>query len=228
MLPVIAGLLFTMTLLFAPQLWVKYVLKKYSTPLPQLPGSGGELAEHLLGRLGFADTKTILTEQGDHYDPAERSVCLSESTFHDKSLTAVVIAAHEVGHAIQHHNSYKPMLVRAYLARCIGPAEKLAGFILISSPFAALLSKQPLLGGLMLLSGMVLLFLPVVFHLITLPVEWDASFNRALPILMQGQYLPADSEPIVRRILTAATLTYLSASLFSLLNFYRWLVFLRR
>ena len=68
----------------------------------------------------------------------------------------------------------------------------------------------------------------VLFHLVTLPVELDASFRRALPILIHGNYIPESSIPIARKILTAAALTYLAASLASVLNFYRWLTFLRR
>ena len=228
MIPTITALLLTTIALFAPRLWVKHVFKKYSAPIKQLPGTGGELAQHLLTRLGFHDIKTEITDRGDHYNPREKSVCLSESTYQDKSLTAVTIAAHEVGHAIQHKSAYKPMLIRNHLARYIGAAEKIAGFILVCSPFAAFMIKQPLVGGLMLLAGFAILLLPVLFHLLTLPVEWDASFKRALPILIHGKYLPASSEPAVRRILAAAALTYLATSLFSILNFYRWLAFLRR
>ncbi|MCH8261803.1 MAG: zinc metallopeptidase [Proteobacteria bacterium] len=73
-----------------------------------------------------------------------------------------------------------------------------------------------------------ILILPVLVHLITLPVEWDASFKRALPVLIAGKYIPESAIPIAKRILTAAALTYLAASLASILNFYRWLIFLRR
>ncbi len=73
-----------------------------------------------------------------------------------------------------------------------------------------------------------MMFIPVLFHLITLPVEWDASFNRALPILIAGKYIPEAAVPAARRILLAAALTYLSASLASVLNFYRWIAILRR
>lgn len=228
MFVITTSLLVIIVLLFGPQLWVKYVFKKYNTDLPQLPGNGGELAEHLLNKLGYEDIKTELTQEGDHYSPNKKAVCLSESTHQGRSFTAIVIAAHEVGHAIQHKSAYKPMVIREHLARFMGIAEKIAGFILISFPFAAIMTKQPLVGGLMFLLGLGILLLPVLFHLVTLPVEFDASFNRALPILIQGEYLPASAEPIVKQILTAAALTYLSASLFSLLNFYRWLIFLRR
>jgi Zn-dependent membrane protease YugP len=80
----------------------------------------------------------------------------------------------------------------------------------------------------MFAAGLVIMGLPVLLHLITLPVEFDASFRRALPIIIEGNYLPESAIPIVRQILTAAALTYLAASLFSLLNFYRWIAILRR
>ena len=99
---------------------------------------------------------------------------------------------------------------------------------MVTIPFAAMLTRLPQVGGLLLACGLLILFLPVIFHLVTLPVELDASFNRALPVLEQGQYLPDSALPIARKILLAAALTYLSASLASVLNFYRWLVFLRR
>ncbi len=225
---IIASLGVILVLLFGPQLWVKYVFRKYNTDLPQLPGNGGELAEHLLDRLGYEDISTEITEAGDHYDPQKKSVCLSPASYQGRSLTAIVIAAHEVGHAIQHKSAYKPMVIREHLARFAGMAEKIAGLVLVSFPFAAIITRQPLVGGLMFALGLGILLLPVLFHFVTLPVEFDASFNRALPILIQGNYLPASAEPVVRQILTAAALTYLSASLFSLLNFYRWLIFLRR
>lgn len=80
----------------------------------------------------------------------------------------------------------------------------------------------------MLVLGLTFLALPVLFHLITLPVELDASFKRALPILIQGKYIPESAIPIVNKILFAAALTYLSASLVSILNFYRWVAILKR
>ena len=76
--------------------------------------------------------------------------------------------------------------------------------------------------------GLAILLLPVLVNLVTLPVEWDASFKRALPVLIAGEYIPESAVPIAKQILTAAALTYLAASLASLLNFYRWVAFLRR
>ncbi len=153
---------------------------------------------------------------------------LSPGVYNTKSLTAVVVAAHEVGHALQHHCAYRPLYMRWRLARIVAVSEKIAAMMLVAFPFAAILTKLPLIGGLMFFCGIMILFLPVMFHLITLPVELDASFNRALPILKQGNYLPDSAMPIARKILMAAALTYVSASLASVLNFYRWLAFLRR
>lgn len=229
MLTGIAGLCLLLTLLLGPQLWTRHVFKRHDAPLAELPGTGGELARHLLARLKLTGFSVQAMETaGDHYDPENKTVFLSPGVHEGKSLTAVVVAAHEVGHALQHFTGFKPLYLRWNLAKYIAFVEKAASILLVSFPFVALLSKSPLAGGLMLVLGLAILLLPVVFHLITLPVEWDASFNRALPLLLEGEYLPKTTEPVIRRILTAAALTYVSASLFSLLNFYRWIAFLRR
>lgn len=223
------GFIVLLIVIFVPQIWTRYIFKRYSTELEKLPGTGGELAQHLVDRFELADVKVELTEaDNDHYDPQDKAVRLSPEVYETKSLTAVVIAAHEVGHALQHHSAYRPLYLRWRMAKIVALSEKIAAMMLVAFPFAAILTKLPMVGGLMLFLGIMILFLPVMFHLITLPVELDASFNRALPILEQGQYLPESAMPIARKILMAAALTYLSASLASVLNFYRWLVFLRR
>ena len=225
----IAGFCLLLILILGPHLWTRYVFKHYDATLDELPGTGGELARHLVSRLQLGGCKVeALDSGGDHYDPENRAVRLSPGVYERKSLTSVVVAAHEVGHALQHHQGFKPLYLRWKLAEYIALAEKTASIILVSFPFVTLLVKSPLIGVLMLGSGILILVLPVIFHLVTLPVEWDASFKRALPLLIDGGYLPQSAEPSVRRILTAAALTYVSASLSSLLNFYRWLAFLRR
>ncbi len=223
------GTLILLILIFGPQLWIRYIFKRYNVQLDGMPGTGGELANHLVDKLNLPDTKVEITDPGiNHYDPRDKTVRLSPDVYEGKSLTAVVIAAHELGHAIQHETAYRPLYLRSQMAKLVAISEKLASMMLIAFPFVAILTRMPLVGGLMLMSGIIILFLPVLFHLITLPVEIDASFNRALPILIQGKYIPESAIPIAKRILTAAALTYLSASLASILNFYRWLVFLRR
>jgi len=114
------------------------------------------------------------------------------------------------------------------LAKFTGYTEKIASFILVVFPFAAILTRMPLFSITLLLAGISIMLLPVMVHLITLPVEWDASFGKALPILIKGEYIPESAIPMAKKILMAAALTYLASSLASLLNFYRWIAILRR
>jgi len=216
-------------LLFGPQVWANYVLKRYSTDIEDMPGTGGELAEHLVNRFELDDINVEITEkEGDHYNPEERIIRLAEPIHKGKSLTAIVVAAHEVGHALQQKYGYRPFLLRWRMAKYVAIAEKMASAILIVFPFAAMLTRMPVIGAFMLMIGVGIMLLPVIFHLVTLPVEWDASFGRALPILTAGNYIPDSAVPIARKILTAAALTYVAASLASVLNFYRWIAILRR
>lgn len=228
MLPVIL-IIVLLCVVFLPQFWVRRVLKKYSVTVDELPGTGGELARHLLDRFAMDDVQLEQAKDGaDHYDPETRTVRLAKAHLDGKSLAAVTIAAHEFGHALQHHTGYKPLLWRGRLVKLAAGAEKVASFILVSLPFVLLFTRAPILSALLLLAGLTVLCLPIILHLFTLPVEFDASFRRALPILDEGRYLPATAMPIARRILTAAALTYVAGSLASLLNIYRWIAILRR
>ncbi len=226
---VVIILIIIFCVVFVPQLWVRHVIKKYGRTIDALPGTGGELAQHFLKRFGLNDITIEHTDNSnDHYDLDAMKIRLSEQNYNGKSLTAVVIAAHEFGHALQHHTHYKPLLLRHKLAKIAAVAEKIAAYILLVVPFMVVLVKLPVVSLGALLAGLTIMCLPVVLHLFTLPVEFDASFNRALPLLKKGGYLPKSAMPMARRILTAAALTYVSASLASLLNFYRWLMIIRR
>lgn len=215
--------------IFGPQVWCSQVLKRYSENSEHIPGTGGELAEHLVQRLGIDGVKVEITEPGqDHYDPQTKTVRLGTDNHEGRSLTAVAVAAHEVGHALQDHLGYKPLRLRTRLAGITALSEKIASFILVSFPFMTLLTKSHWVGITIFLAGLSIMFLPVITRFMTLPVEWDASFGRALPVLKAGNYLPESAMPIVKKILTAAALTYVAGSLASLLNFYRWIAILRR
>ena len=228
MLYLILGILIII-LIFAPQLWVRHVIKRYSEPIAELPGTGADLARHLVKRFEMegVGVEECQPDQ-DHYDPDAKMIRLSPDNFSGKSLSAVAIATHEFGHALQHHQRYQPLELRSKLARFSGIAEKIASAILVSFPLLMVLTKIPIFGLIMFLSGFAIMGLPILMHLVTLPVEWDASFGRALPILREGEYLPENAMPIINKILLAAALTYVAASLNSLLNFYRWMMILRR
>jgi Zn-dependent membrane protease YugP len=214
--------------IFGPQLWTRRVFAQHSVPRPDYPGTGAELARHLLDRFDMQHVKVEATELGDHYDPEAKAVRLTPDKFNGKSLTAVTVAAHEVGHAIQDHTGYQPFTERTRLVRVAHGAEKLGGVVMMGIPIAAAVAQTPVAGVVVLVAGMATMGVATLVHLVTLPVEWDASFRRALPILQQKNYLSPEDEQRARRILTAAALTYVAASLASLLSLWRWIAFLRR
>ncbi|HMS83708.1 MAG TPA: zinc metallopeptidase [Nitrospira sp.] len=214
--------------LVGPQLWTRRVFARHSTPRPDYPGTGGELARHLLNRFDLQHITVEPTEMGDHYDPVTKAVRLTPAIFEGKSLTAITIAAHEVGHAIQDHLGYQPLAERTKLVRVAQRAEKLGAVLMMGIPIAAAVARTPVASVVVMMAGLATMGISTLVHLLTLPVEWDASFRRALPVLRQGNYLSPDDERGARSILTAAAFTYLAASLASLLNLWRWIAFLRR
>ena len=221
-------LLLIMAVLIGPQLWTKWVFNKYRGHREDYAGTGGELARHLLDRFEMSHVQVETTELGDHYDPQAKAVRLLPDHYNGKSLTAVTVAAHEVGHAIQDRTGYGPLQERTKLIRLAQGAEKAGSFVMLGIPIVAGLTRSPAGGLLVLLAGLAVMSLGALVHLVTLPVEWDASFRRALPTLEQGQYLPPKDMEGARKILTAAALTYVAASLGGLLNIWRWIMLMRR
>lgn len=215
-------------LIWGPSYWVKHTLANYSHPEDRYPGTGGELARILLDWANLQAVRVEMTEYGDHYDPIAKVVCLTPDKFNGKSLTAITVAAHEVGHAIQDRDGYLPLKLRTRLVQIAAPAEKLGAAILMLAPIITAATRSPSAGALFLLGGLLTLGTATIVHLITLPMELHASFARALPMLEQGKYLIQGDEPHARRILRAAAWTYVSASLMTLLNIGRWWAILRR
>lgn len=219
-------LLFTLlvVLILGPQWWVRSVLSRYSKEDQAFPGTGGELARHLLKRLSLEHVKveSAPAGQGDHYDPVTRCVRLMPQNLDGRSLTAIVTATHEVGHAIQDAAGYPPFLWRGRLVRIAQAAERLGSFLLFAVPVLALITRAPSASVVMFLAAASTLGIGLLVQVTTLPVEWDASFRRAMPLLEAG-YLEPNQLPAARRILRACALTYLASSLASLLNFWRWM-----
>jgi len=215
-------------IVFGPGIWVQRVLERYSLPVDRYSGTGSQLARHLLNKHGLENVSVERTEQGDHYDPQDKAVRLTNDKFDGKSLTAITVAAHEVGHAIQDHEGYAPLKIRSKLVRASRGVEKLGAGVLMMSPFIGALTRAPGLSLLMFGAGMVTLGTSTLIHLVTLPTEFDASFARALPMLDEHSILKKADRHHARRLLRAAALTYVSASLMSLLNIARWWAILRR
>jgi len=215
-------------IVYIPGLWVRRVLERYSTPDDRYSGTGADLARHLLDLNELQAVAVEETEAGDHYDPVEKVVRLSPGNFSSRSLTAITVAAHEVGHAIQDKEAYAPLRLRSHLVRATQKVEKLGAGILILAPFAGVLTRAPGVGVIMLIGGLLTLASATLVHFVTLPTEIDASFGRAMPMLKEHQILQPPDAPHARKILQAAAYTYVAASLMSLLNVARWWAILRR
>ena len=183
----IVTVLIVLSVLFGPSLWVSYVLRKYNrNPETNFPGTGGELARHLLDRFDLQDVKVVVTETGDHYNPIDRSVALTQDKYDGKTLAAIVIAAHECGHAIQHARREPLFLLRHRLAQSAQGAQIVGSALLAVSPLIGGLALSPHLSLLSLTGAFMVLGYGVVVQLATLPVEFDASFKKALPLLSKG------------------------------------------
>ena len=223
-----AGILIVLALIFGPSLWVKLVMGRHSSEKLEIPGTGGELAKHLIERFSLKDVKVEVTELGDHYDPSEKKVRLLREHYESKSLTAIAIAAHEVGHAIQDQQGDKRLATRTKMVPVVDKVARWSVIIISLSPIIGIVTRHPMPFSLLLLIGLLGFIARMMIHAVTLPIEFDASFSKALPLLKEGNYISQSDEKAVTSILRAAALTYVSAALADILNLGRWIVILSR
>lgn len=218
---IIAGGVFLLLLVFGPMAYVKWAMARHGDDRPDLPGTGGELARHLLDEAGLPHVSVEPTDEGDHYDPDALAVRLSPEHLDGRSVTAAAVAAHEVAHAVQHRDGARLFNLRLALARIVSPLQMVA---------LALMTVLPLLGavagaGQLVLPSMLLALaifvLSVALQLVTLPLEFDASFTRALPALRAGGYLAERDLTAAQRVLRAAAMTYVAGTFLSLLQLAR-------
>lgn len=215
-------------MLYGPSLWTRSVLSRYGGEQAYIPGTGGEFARYLLDKADLGAVRVEETDLGDHYDPDAKAVRLTKDKFHGRSLTAVTVAAHEVGHALQDRDAYPPLRARTNLVKSMRPVERFGPLIFLLAPVMGVLTKSVALGLFMVIAAIGILGIRVVVHAVTLPTEFDASFGRALPVLKSAQFLPPDDLKAARRILLAAALTYVAGAAASLLDIARWLRLLIR
>ena len=220
MSPIAIGVI--VILVYGPLLWVRYTLWRFRHDLAEIPGTGAELARHLVARF---ELEGVVIEEGqsgqDHYSPTEKTVRLGPENFHGRSLTAVAIAAHEVGHAIQfHRNEPTCQLYTKYYP--VAHRIQRLGIAMVSLPVFGLLLAAPRISILAMLLVAGVMIVSALVHLIVLPQEWDASFNKAMPILDDGEYVDARHLPVIKAILRAAALTYFAAALADVLRCWRW------
>ena len=201
--------------LFVPNLWVNYILKKYNKVLPDMPFTGKELGDRILKEENIENVLIKSIKQMDHYNPKEKKIHISEDKLNKKSITSIAVVAHEIGHAIQDKENYKPLKLRQTLVEKTFIFQRLGGFLLvIGLPSIFAFTKSPFITFIAAIIIMGCLSTNVLIHFITLPVEFDASFKRALPILQK--YVPKANMHECKSVLRAAAFTYLAQSIVSI------------
>jgi len=182
--------------------------------------TGATAAKFILEQNGINDVgvEPVGGELSDHYDPRKRVVRLSEDNYHGKSLAALTIAAHEVGHVIQHHSGYVPLKIR----HSIVPVTNFASWSAFPLFLIGFFMNSPLLVNL----GIIFFAAVVVFHVVTLPVEFNAS-SRAIKQLQNGGLLVAGEVDGARKVLNAAALTYVAAATVALVHLIRLILLSR-
>jgi len=202
---------------------VQRTFTRYSRVGTRLGLTGEQMARRILDNYGLTNVRVerVAGRLTDHYDPRSQTLRLSESVYGSTSVAALGVAAHESGHAVQHAFKYKPVTVRNALV----PMANLGSQLLIPAMFAGIMFGE--LGGTIMLIGAVLYGASVAFHLVTLPVEFDAS-NRAVSFLQATGGLTTEELGGVKKVLRAAGMTYVAAALASLANMIRLIMLGRR
>jgi len=196
---------------------VNSAYNKYSKVPSSRGCTGAQAARSILDENGLYDVRVEMVggALSDHYDPRTRVLSLSQGVYGSTSLAALGIAAHEVGHAIQHYEGYAPLKLRGTLVPVANLGSTLAWPVFF---MGLLFSFEPLLWA-----GILFFFGAVLFQLVTLPVEFNAS-SRALDKLEAGGYLQREEVPGARSVLRSAAMTYVAAALMSLLQLLRLLM----
>ena len=197
-------ILFVLSIL--PMAWLNYVFKKNDAILINMPFNGLEFGETILNEIGLNDVKIEKSLTVDHYDLSEKKVKVTKDRLSKKSLTAISIVCHEIGHAIQHKQKYKPLEQRTTLVKNTAWISQLGSALLMVGIPTILATGSYNLIKVCLVLVLLSLLIGVAVHLITLEVELDASFNKALPII-KGK-VPSEYHDACESILKAAAFTY--------------------
>ncbi|MDO4323436.1 MAG: zinc metallopeptidase [Lachnospiraceae bacterium] len=210
---VIAGLLLSMV----ASANVKGTFNKYSRVRSMSGLTGAMAAQKVLQLSGIYDVRIehVSGELTDHYDPRTKTLRLSDSTYGSNSIAAVCVAAHECGHAVQHQKNYGPLVLRSTLVPAANFGSTLAWPVFLAG---LIFSMRPLLTA-----GIVLFSLAVIFQLVTLPVEFNAS-SRALKILESGHILGDAELAGGKKVLSAAAMTYVASLAASVLQLLRLII----
>ncbi|MBQ8518460.1 MAG: zinc metallopeptidase [Agathobacter sp.] len=196
---------------------VKSTYKKFASYRSMTNMTGAQVAERLLRSAGLNDVKVghVAGELSDHYNPATKVVNLSDSVYGSTSVAAIGVAAHECGHAIQHAKGYFPLNLRTWFVPVANFGSKLAWPLILIGLFINSQSSQMIIDA-----GIFLFSFAVIFQLITLPVEFNAS-SRALVLLEEQGILSQQELPYTKKVLGAAALTYVASAASAILQLLR-------
>lgn len=202
---------------------LKSKFKYYSTIRLQNGLSGKEIAEKMLHDNGIYDVKIISTpgQLTDHYNPIDKTVNLSESVYHERNAASAAVAAHEVGHAVQHAQAYEWLNLRSKLVPAVGISSKFSQWLVIGGLILGAASGDTGIGFTIAVIGLGMMAIATLFSFVTLPVEYDAS-NRALAWLKTNNMLTDAEQDGAKDSLNWAARTYLIAAMSSLAMLLYW------
>ncbi len=212
---------FLIIIAFLLSLWAQFRVKSTFNRWSEVKSAGGltgyDAARRMLDRNGLHDVpiEPVPGRLSDHYDPIHRVVRLSEPVYYENSISALSVACHEVGHAIQHSQSYPMLVLRHRMFPVVRFASGIAPFLLIAG---ILFHALNLIGF-----GIIFFSAAVAFQLVTLPVEFNAS-SRARDLMISEGFITQDEEQGVAKVLNAAALTYVAAALISLLELLKYIM----
>ncbi|MEM7481904.1 MAG: zinc metallopeptidase [Acidobacteriota bacterium] len=201
----------------------KSAFKKYSKVRAMSGMTGAQAAQRLLDQAGISDVKIVPTRGvlSDHYNPVNKTLALSEPVYGSPSVAAVGVACHEAGHAIQHAKKYAPMWLRSALVPTANIGSKLGYFVMLGG--LILLSMGVVLGKNIILVGAVLFAMVLLFQIVTLPVEFDAT-ARAKRLAVSNGIILEQERTGMNKVLNAAALTYVAAAVSTLMTLLYFLI----
>ncbi len=207
--------------------WAEMKVKSAYAKAGRIPArsgvSGAETAQRILNAYGITDVAIESTKSflGDHYDPKHKVLRLSPDVYHGRSLASVGIAAHEVGHAIQDANAYAPLALRNGLVPMASIGSQFSMGLVIAGLVLQWLAG---FGQAIAVAGLFMFGVVVLFQLVNLPVEFNAS-SRARAILLNQGIVTTAEDRIVGKVLSAAAMTYVAATLMAILQMLYWASF---
>ena len=219
-------LVFFFIVFILPKVWLNFAMKSNDKELENMPFNAEEFGQLILEENNLKNVIIEETSLVDHYDLNDKTVRVQEGRLAKKSLTSIAIVCHEIGHAIQHAEGYGPLIKRTNIVEKTQLLSKVGGVILYSGLPLIMATGSFGFIKVCLILVLISVLLGVFVHLITLEVEIDASFNRAMPILQQK--IPSEYHAQCKNVLNAAAFTYIVGALTSFLSLrYIWLLLSR-